>query len=65
MTAIRIFWLMVRLGVLNELQYRVNFFLQIFQSVLQLGTALVGLGIVFTHTETNSEFRTHSQARVQ
>ena len=57
MTAIRILWLMVRLGVLNELQYRVNFFIQIFQSALQLGTALVGLGIVFTHTETIGGWR--------
>ena len=35
---------------LNELQYRVNFFVQLFQSAIALATGLVGLGIVFSHT---------------
>ena len=41
----------LRLGVLNELQYRANFFFQILQSALALVTALAGLGIVFNHTD--------------
>ena len=39
-----------RIGALNELQYRVNFFLQLFQSLIALATGLIGLAIVFAHT---------------
>jgi len=39
-----------RIGALNELQYRVNFFLQLFQSLIALATGLFGLAIVFAHT---------------
>lgn len=35
---------------MNELQYRVNFFIQILQSFIALGTGLVGLALVFEHT---------------
>lgn len=42
----------LRLGIMNELQYRVNFFVQLVQSVLTLGTSLVVLAIVFDRTET-------------
>ncbi len=41
-----------RVGALNELQYRVNFFVQLFQSLLSLGTGLFGLWLVFSHTST-------------
>jgi ABC-2 type transport system permease protein len=46
----KLIWVYLRVGVMNELQYRVNFFLQIFQSSLALGTGLVGLALVFNHT---------------
>ena len=46
----RIAWLYFRVGVMNELQYRINFFIQLFQAVLQLGTGLVVLALVFSHT---------------
>lgn len=36
---------------MNELQYRVNFFVQLFQSLLALGTALIGLWLVFSQTD--------------
>lgn len=52
MTTIRLLWVFFRLGVINELQYRVNFVLQLFQSLLGLGSALAGLGVVFAHTTT-------------
>lgn len=42
--------LYLRVGVLNELQYRVNFFIQLFQSLVALGVGLVGLALVFSHT---------------
>ncbi len=40
-----------RVGILNELQYRVNFFLQLFQSLIALATGLIGLSLVFDHTQ--------------
>lgn len=42
----------LRVGIMNELQYRVNFVLEMVQALLQIGTALVVLGIVFSHTDT-------------
>jgi len=36
---------------MNEISYRINFFIQIFQSFLHLGTSLFWLFIVFQHTE--------------
>lgn len=50
MTYIRLFWIYFRIGAMNELQYRANFFIQLFQSFLALGTGLVALALVFTHT---------------
>ena len=41
----------LRIGVINELQYRANFILQIFEALLGLGTGLVGLALVFSHTD--------------
>ena len=40
----------LRVGILNELQYRVNFFIQLVQSFVSLGTGLIGLWLVFSHT---------------
>ena len=42
----------LRLGVQNELQYRVNFFVAAFQSLLSVGVGLVVLGLVYSHTTT-------------
>jgi ABC-2 type transport system permease protein len=42
----------VRLGVLNELQYRSNFWINLLQSLLGLVTALGALAVVFYHTDT-------------
>ncbi|HXF61286.1 MAG TPA: ABC-2 family transporter protein [Caldilineaceae bacterium] len=41
-----------RLGALNELQYRVNFWTNLLQSVLGLATSLGGLAVVFLHTDS-------------
>ena len=51
MNALRLAWLFLRLGVLNELQYRVNFFVQLLQSVIQVGTGLAVLSLVYSHTD--------------
>ncbi len=50
MNPFKLFAVFFRIGALNELQYRVNFFVQLFQSLLALGTGLVGLALVFSHT---------------
>jgi len=43
-------WLFFRVSVMNDLQYRVNFVIQLFQSLLALGTGLVVLALVFSQT---------------
>lgn len=50
MNALRVSWLFLKIGVINELQYRVNFFVQLLQSLIQVGTALVMLALVYSHT---------------
>ncbi len=52
MSYLRLIGVFFRLGALNELEYRANFFIQVFQSLLSLGLALGGLSVVFTHTTT-------------
>ena len=52
MNYLRIVWIYFRLGFLNELEYRINFFVQIVQSTLSLLVALGGLAIVFNQTGT-------------
>jgi ABC-2 type transport system permease protein len=43
-------WTYLRLGVLNEMQYRANFFVAIFQSLLSVAVALAVLALVYSHT---------------
>ena len=40
----------LRIGILNEMQYRVNFFIQLGQSLIAVATGLIGLWLVFSHT---------------
>jgi ABC-2 type transport system permease protein len=48
--AARLAWLFFRVGAMNELQYRINFVIQIFHSFLALGVGLAVLALVFSHT---------------
>jgi ABC-2 type transport system permease protein len=57
MAYLRLFWIHLRLGVLNELQYRTNLFVQLVQSVMGLATALLGLGVVYAKTDTLAGWR--------
>ena len=50
MRPFRLAWLFFRIGALNDLQYRANFWLQLLQSAIQLGTGLAVLGLVFSQT---------------
>jgi ABC-2 type transport system permease protein len=48
--ALRISWLYFRVGVMNELQYRVNFLVSLLQSAITLAVALAVLALVYSHT---------------
>lgn len=52
MNYVRLLWLFFRLGALNEMAYRINFFVQIIQTGIRLATALAGLAVIFSYTET-------------
>jgi ABC-2 type transport system permease protein len=56
-TYLRLFWIHFRLGIMNELQYRTNLIIQLVQSTMGLATALLGLGIVFSKTDTLAGWR--------
>ncbi len=57
MNTLRLLYVFFRVSVLNETAYRVNFFVQLFQSLLELGTALVGLGVIFSYTQSLGGWR--------
>ena len=50
MNAVRVSLLHLRIGVMNELQYRVNFALQVLQSLLAVATGLIVLWLVYSYT---------------
>jgi len=51
MRYIKLFWCIVRINLLNEVAYTTNFVLQLIQSLIDLGTALAGLRIIFLYTD--------------
>ena len=57
MTYLRLLWVFLRIGVMNELAYRANFYIQLLESMLGLGTALAGLAVVFSHTDSLAGWR--------
>lgn len=57
MTYLRLLWLFLRVGAMNELAYRVNFAVQLLRSLLGLVTGLAGLAVVFAHTDTLGGWR--------
>jgi len=46
---VRVFF---RVNIVGEVAYRINFFVNIFQSLLALGTALAGMAIIFSFTDS-------------
>jgi ABC-2 type transport system permease protein len=48
--SLRVAWLHLRISVMNELQYRANFFIQLLQSLIAIGTGLVVLALIFDRT---------------
>ena len=47
----------LRVNIMSELAYRVNFLVQLFQSLLELATALGGLAVIFSFTKTLGGWR--------
>ena len=47
MNTIKLALTYLRIGILNELQYRVNFFIQLLQSIIAVATGLISLSLVF------------------
>jgi ABC-2 type transport system permease protein len=52
MSWLRLIYIYFRVNVLNETAYRVNFFVQFFQSLLELGASLAGLAVIFSFTDS-------------
>lgn len=50
MTGIRLALNYLRIGIMNEFQYRANLYIQILQTFIALGTGLIGLNLVFAQT---------------
>jgi ABC-2 type transport system permease protein len=48
---LRLFLVFLRVNVMGEVAYRANFFVQLFQSLLELGTSLAGLAVIFSYTD--------------
>lgn len=57
MRLLRLVFIFFRASLLSELSYRSNFFLHLLESVMELGTALAGLAIVFSYTKTLGGWR--------
>jgi ABC-2 type transport system permease protein len=54
MNTLRLLFIYFKVSVLSETAYRVNFIVQLFQSLLELGTALAGLAVIFSFTDSLS-----------
>jgi len=57
MSYLRLLAAFFRVSIRGELAYRVNFFVQLFQSLLGLGIALGGLAVIFSFTDTLGGWR--------
>jgi ABC-2 type transport system permease protein len=52
MNTFRLIFFHLRLGIMSEMQYRVNFFVQLFQSFVALMVGVVSLLLVFSYTSS-------------
>ena len=52
MRSLGLAWLSLRIGILNALQYRADFGIQLVQSIISLGTSLAGVAVVFSQTDS-------------
>jgi ABC-2 type transport system permease protein len=51
MRSIALAWAHFKIGAMNELQYRSNFFIQVIHSGIALATGLIAIILVFSHTQ--------------
>jgi ABC-2 type transport system permease protein len=52
MKLVQLAWLFLRVGIMNEVQYRLNFFVQILQSTIALAVGIVVLKVIFAYTDS-------------
>jgi ABC-2 type transport system permease protein len=57
MNTLRLFWAFFRISLMGEAAYRINFFIQLFQSLMELATALAGLAVIFSYTDALGGWR--------
>ena len=57
MNFLRLLAVFFRVSVLSELAYRANFFMQLFESLLELAASIAGLAVVFSYTDTLGGWR--------
>ncbi len=57
MNFLRLLAVFFRVSVLGELAYRANFFMQLFESLLELAASLATLAVVFSYTDTLGGWR--------
>jgi ABC-2 type transport system permease protein len=57
MKYLRLLGAFFRVSIIGELAYRVNFFWQLFQSILSLVVSLAGLAVIFSYTDTLGGWR--------
>src|SRR5512133_2769472 len=50
MQGFRLAFSYLRIGIMNEFQYRANLYIQILQTFIALATGLIGLNLVFSQT---------------
>jgi viologen exporter family transport system permease protein len=59
---LRLLFVFLRVGVMGEMAYPVNFFAHLLDSFLELATALAGLALIFAHTSTLAGWRVEELA---
>ncbi len=52
MNSIRLFGFSIRINFMAEAAYRANFFIELVQSLVELATALLGLALIFSYTDS-------------
>ena len=57
MSLLRLLAVFFRIGVLNELQYRANFWIQLLRTLLNFGFALFAFAVVYGHTDNLNGWR--------
>jgi len=50
MKFLNLVWSHMKISIANEMQYRVNFFVQLLHSLISLATGLIGIWLVFSYT---------------